>query len=75
MATVGPVPIKNRDEGYVPPTSYKKPSIMTVKIPLARMRLLKEVNAIEMSDINIGNKKDFFKYYKPAGSADLLESK
>jgi hypothetical protein len=47
---------------------------MEVKMPLSRMRLLKEVNAIEMSDIDIGNKVDFFKYYRPAGSADMLET-
>jgi len=36
-------------------------------MPLARTRLLKKVNAIEMSDLGIKDKEGFFKYYLPTG--------
>ena len=75
LVNQGPVPIKNKEDNYVPPRSYKAPQIMAVKMPQGRLRMLKEVNTLEMSDIDIGNKRDFFKFNRPAGSVDLLESK
>jgi hypothetical protein len=40
-----------------------------------RIRLLKEVNTVEISDVELRNKYDFFKFYKPVGSVNLQEGK